>query len=91
VQGSTGAAASVCGLAGGWAWEKWLLRCETEKVASEGRLVDVAEIREAGMCLEGVHDVIEEGRRCGAGWRVLNGFARKPTVQTEIVSIGLAQ
>ncbi|KAI0137003.1 methyltransferase domain-containing protein [Xylariales sp. AK1849] len=91
VQGSTEDAASVCGLAGGWAWEKWLLRCETEKVACEGRLVDVAEIREAGMCLEGVHSIVEEGRRCGAGWRVLNGFARKPTVKNDLVSIRLAQ
>ncbi|KAI1817983.1 methyltransferase domain-containing protein [Poronia punctata] len=79
VQGSTEAAASVAGLAGGWAWERWLLRCEMEKVAGEGRLwLDAAEVREAGRCLEGVHDVIEEGRGCGAGYRMLNGFARKP-------------
>jgi SAM-dependent methyltransferase len=81
VHGSTDGAASVCGLAGSWVWEKWLLRCETEKVASEGRLLDIAVIREAGVCLDGVHDVIEEGRRCGAGWRVLNGFAKKPTIK----------
>ncbi|KAI1863846.1 hypothetical protein JX265_005437 [Neoarthrinium moseri] len=91
VHGSTEGAASVCGVAGGWAWEKWLLRCETEKVASEGRLLETAEIREAGMCLEGVHEVVEEGRRCGAGWRMLNGFARKPMAKKELVSIGLAQ
>jgi len=80
VQGSTEAAASVAGLAGGWAWERWLLRAEMEKVAGEGRLLwlDAAEVREAGKCLEGVHDVIEEGRSCGAGYRMLNGFARKP-------------
>ncbi|KAI1130458.1 methyltransferase domain-containing protein [Nemania abortiva] len=82
VQGSTEAAASIAGFAGGWAWERWLLRCEMEKVAGEGRLwLDAAEVREAGKCLEGVHDVIEEGRTCGAGYRMLNGFARKPRKQ----------
>ncbi|KAI0526150.1 methyltransferase domain-containing protein [Xylaria bambusicola] len=79
VQGSTNGAASIAGLAGSWAWERWLLRCEMEKVAGEGRLwLDAAEVREAGKCLEGVHGVIEEGRSCGAGYRMLNGFARKP-------------
>ncbi|KAH6660166.1 hypothetical protein BKA67DRAFT_616581 [Truncatella angustata] len=91
VQGSTEGAASIAGLAGSWAWEKWLLRCETEKVASEGRLLDNAVIREAGMCLDGVHDVIEEGRRCGAGFRVLNGFATKPSPKKEFVPIALVQ
>lgn len=91
VQGSTEDAASITGVAGSWAWEKWLLRCETEKVAGEGRLLDAAVIREAGMCLDGVHDVIEEGRRCGAGFRVLNGFARKPIVKKELVPITLRQ
>ncbi|KAJ8125679.1 hypothetical protein O1611_g7958 [Lasiodiplodia mahajangana] len=82
VQGSTEAAASITGLAGGWAWERWLLRCEMEKVAGEGRLwLDAAEVREAGKCLKGVHDVVEEGRSCGAGYRMLNGFARKPRRQ----------
>ncbi|KAI0443122.1 methyltransferase domain-containing protein [Xylaria telfairii] len=80
LQGSTEGAAGIAGLAGGWAWERWLLRCEMEKVAGEGRLwLDAAEVREAGKCLEGVHDVVEEGRSCGAGYRMLNGFARKPS------------
>ncbi|RYP41616.1 hypothetical protein DL769_011550 [Monosporascus sp. CRB-8-3] len=78
VTGSTDAAAGIAGIAGGWAWERWLLRCEMEKVASEGRLVGTQEMREAGKCLEDVQAVIEEGRRCGAGWRVLTGFAMKP-------------
>lgn len=84
VTGTTKAAAGLAGLAGGWAWERWLLRCEMEKVASEGRLQAAIvvgtpqEMREAGKCLEDVHAVIEEGRRCGAGFRVLSGFARKP-------------
>lgn len=73
LQGSTEGAAGIAGLAGGWAWERWLLRCEMEKVAGEGRLwLDAAEVREAGKCLEGVHDVVEEGRSCGAGYRMLN-------------------
>ncbi|KAI0893918.1 hypothetical protein F4806DRAFT_141085 [Annulohypoxylon nitens] len=81
VCGSTEAAASVTGLAGSWAWEKWLLRCETEKVASEGRLgfFEVeAESEKASKCLDGVHEIIEEGRKVGAGFRCLNGYARKP-------------
>ncbi|KAI1763430.1 hypothetical protein GGR53DRAFT_367023 [Hypoxylon sp. FL1150] len=87
VTGSTEAAASMTGLAGSWAWERWLLRAEMEKVASQGRLGGFLEmenespegVREAGKCLDGVHEVVEEGRRCGAGFRVLAGYARKPT------------
>ncbi|OTB16039.1 hypothetical protein K445DRAFT_49774, partial [Daldinia sp. EC12] len=82
VSGSTEAAAPTAGLAGSWAWERWLLRCEMEKVASEGRLgfleAEAPEMREAGKCLEGVYEVVEEGRRCGSGFRMLNGYARKP-------------
>ena len=65
VSGSTENAASICGIVGGWAWEKWLLRCQMQTVGSEGKL-------------EGVQDIIEEGRACGAGWRVVSGWARKP-------------
>ncbi|KAE8449210.1 hypothetical protein EG329_008377 [Mollisiaceae sp. DMI_Dod_QoI] len=65
VTGSTEMVASVCGMAGGWAWEKWLLRA---KVQTEGPEATV----------EGVQDVVEEGRACGAGWRTVNGWTRKP-------------
>lgn len=65
VSGSTGDAACITGLVGGWAWEKWLLRCRVQTVGDEGTL-------------EGVHNLIEEGRACGAGWRTVNGWARKP-------------
>lgn len=65
VQGSTENAASVAGVVGAWAWEKWLLRCKVQTVGMEGTV-------------EGVQDIIEEGRGCGAGWRVLSGWARKP-------------
>lgn len=85
VLGSTENVASICGLAGSWAWEKWLLRCEAEKLNCEDRLLETAEIREAGMCLEGVPAIMEEGRKCGACWRVLNGFARKPTILKESI------
>lgn len=66
VQGSTENAASVAGMVGGWAWERWLLRCKLQTVGMEGKV-------------EGVQDIIEEGRSCGAGWRVLSGWARKST------------
>ncbi|TVY18503.1 hypothetical protein LARI1_G003141 [Lachnellula arida] len=65
VTGSTENAASICGIVGGWAWEKWLLRCKVQTVGQEGRL-------------EGVQDIIQEGRACGAGWRTVSGWARKP-------------
>lgn len=65
VTGSTENVASVCGIVGGWAWEKWLLRCRVQTVGDEG-------------LLDGVQDIIEEGRKCGAGWRTVNGWGRKP-------------
>lgn len=65
VTGSTEGAASICGVVGGWAWEKWLLRCKVQTVGEEGKV-------------EGVQDIVEEGRRCGAGWRAVSGWARKP-------------
>jgi SAM-dependent methyltransferase len=65
VTGNTESSASVCGIVGGWSWEKWLLRCRVQTVGDVG-------------ILEGVQDIIEEGRACGAGWRTLSGWARKP-------------
>ncbi|KAG0648146.1 hypothetical protein D0Z07_5805 [Hyphodiscus hymeniophilus] len=65
VTGNTESAASVCGIVGGWAWEKWLMRCRVQTVGDQGTL-------------EGVQDIIEEGRACGAGWRTVSGWARKP-------------
>lgn len=65
VSGSTENAANVCGVVGGWAWEKWLLRYKIQSEGSEGKL-------------EGIQGIIEEGRACGAGWRTVNGWARKP-------------
>jgi len=65
VTGSTESAANVTGVVGGWAWEKWMLRCKVQTVGDEGSL-------------EGVQDIVEEGRSCGAGFRTVSGWARKP-------------
>ncbi|KPM45427.1 hypothetical protein AK830_g1082 [Neonectria ditissima] len=93
VMGSSDDIASVCSMVGGWSWERWLLRCEMEKVSGELRLADTvtagAAMEEAGKCLEGVPAVIEEGRNCKAGYRMLNGFARKPKAGTEVIQIAL--
>lgn len=85
--GSTDGAAAIAGLAGTWSWERWIMRCEMEKANGELRsgfkLADTVStdggvVREAEKSLRGVHAVVEEGRACGAGLRVLKGFARKP-------------
>lgn len=62
--GSTADAASMAGLVGSWAWEQWMVKLQTEM--GKGRL------------LEGVAEVLEEGKWTGAGWRCLSGWARKP-------------
>jgi SAM-dependent methyltransferase len=67
VMGSTDDAAGITGLMGSWAWEKWMLRLECENGKDEGQRLD------------GIWEVLEEGRKCGAGWRMLKGWARKPT------------
>lgn len=98
VQGSTDGAAPMTGLLGSWVWERWLLRANIEKYAGELRLADMCaregtRVKEAGRCLDGIVDVVEEGRRKGSGWRCLMGFARKPIVaQSEedgIIPVGL--
>lgn len=62
--GSTADAASMAGLVGSWAWEQWMIKLQTEM--GKERL------------LEGVAEVLEEGKWTGAGWRCLSGWARKP-------------
>ncbi|KAI9722642.1 MAG: hypothetical protein M1812_001573 [Candelaria pacifica] len=64
--GSTQDAAAIAGLVGSWTWERWMLKLQIEMGKSEDR------------ALEGVGAVLEEGRRKGAGWRCLTGWARKP-------------
>jgi SAM-dependent methyltransferase len=65
VSGSTEHVANISGVVGSWAWEKWLLRFKIQCEGSEGKL-------------DGIQDIVEEGRACGAGWRTVNGWARKP-------------
>ncbi|KAL8698737.1 MAG: hypothetical protein Q9201_006404 [Fulgogasparrea decipioides] len=62
--GSTADAANITGLVGGWAWEQWMLKLQME--------MDKENL------LEGIGGVVEEGKSTGAGWRCLNGWARKP-------------
>ncbi|KAG6003215.1 hypothetical protein E4U21_002247 [Claviceps maximensis] len=92
--GSSDNIANVCSIVGGWSWERWLLRCEMEKVAGEMRLVDTVTagtaMREAGKCLEGVHAVMEEGRDRRAGFRMLKGYARKPARESHTIRIASA-
>lgn len=88
VMGSSDDIAGVCSIVGGWSWERWLLRCATEKVAGELRLADMvtaaAEMKEAGKCLDGVPAVFEEGRNMRSGFRMLNGYARKPSPDSKM-------
>lgn len=95
VMGSTDNIAGACGIVGGWSWERWLLRCEMEKVAGEMRLADTVTtgeaMKEASKCLDGVAAVMEEGRNCNAGLRMLNGYARKPRAGSDVIRIGFAE
>ncbi|KAF5569104.1 hypothetical protein FPHYL_2333 [Fusarium phyllophilum] len=95
VMGSSDDIASACSIAGGWNWERWLLRCEMEKVAGELRLADTTTtgtaMEEAGKCLDGVAAVFEEGRNCKSGFRMLNGYAQKPKAGTETIKIALCE
>jgi len=83
VTGEADNVAAVTGFVAGWSWERWVLRTEMEKNAGELRLADTVtagdKIREAGTAIEGVHAIVEEGRARGAGFRMLRGFARKPS------------
>lgn len=69
VIGSTADVASTTGLLGGWMWEQWMLKLQMETG------------RERGKLLEETAGVIEEGRKCGAGWRCLSGWAMKPKMR----------
>lgn len=64
--GSTADAASVTGLYGGWIWEQWLLKLQTEMGLEQGKW------------LEGIGRVFDEGRKNGAGWTCLSGWTMKP-------------
>lgn len=62
--GSTADAANMAGLVGSWAWEQWMVKLQTEMGKEK--------------LLEGVAEVLEEGKWTAAGWRCLSGWARKP-------------
>lgn len=64
--GSTADIASMTGLIGGWMWEQWLLKLRMEMG------------RERSMLLEGAGALFDEGRKSGAGWTCLSGWAMKP-------------
>ncbi|KAK1778247.1 hypothetical protein QBC45DRAFT_165862 [Copromyces sp. CBS 386.78] len=86
VSGSTDNVAAIAGIAAGWSWERWLLRAEMEKAAGELRLADMVTpgeaMREAGKMIADVHAVVEEGRNIGSGFRMLRGYARKPSTSS---------
>jgi SAM-dependent methyltransferase len=68
--GSTSDIASMTGLIGGWMWEQWLVKLRMEMG------------RERPMLLEGVGALFDEGRKSGAGWTCLSGWAMKPKRRT---------
>lgn len=64
--GSTGDIASITGLLGSWMWEQWLVQLRMEMG------------RERSKLLEGFGALFDEGRKNGAGWTCLSGWAMKP-------------
>ncbi|KIW93622.1 uncharacterized protein Z519_06227 [Cladophialophora bantiana CBS 173.52] len=64
--GSTQDVADLTGLLGARMWEEWLVKVRAESG------------REQSRWLEGVDEVMEEGKEHGSGWKVLIGWARKP-------------
>ncbi|KAJ5926091.1 hypothetical protein N7516_007864 [Penicillium verrucosum] len=70
--GSTADIASMTGLIGGWMWEQWLLKLRVEMG------------RERSMLLEGLGALFDEGRKCGAGWTCLSGWAMKPKQKSSV-------
>ncbi|KAJ5125063.1 uncharacterized protein N7515_008888 [Penicillium bovifimosum] len=72
--GSTADIASITGLIGGWMWEQWLVKLRVEMG------------RERGKLLEGVGALFDEGRKSGAGWTCLSGWAMKPKRRSGVTS-----
>jgi hypothetical protein len=64
--GSTGDIASITGVLGGWMWEQWLVQLRMEMGRDRPKL------------LEGIGAMFDEGRKNGAGWTCLSGWAMKP-------------
>ena len=69
VQGPVGElkeVADVSGLLGGRMWEEWILKVRLEAGREKSRL------------LEGIDEVLEEGKEMGSGWRCVVGWCKKP-------------
>lgn len=64
--GSTQDAADITGLLGTRMYEEWVVKVRQEAG------------REGGRLLEGIDEVLEEGKANGGGFRVLVGWAQKP-------------
>lgn len=73
--GCTDDIASITGLLGAWMWEQWLVHLRTEMG------------RERSKLLEGLGAVFDEGRKNGAGWTYLSGWAMKPNHPKAALSI----
>lgn len=69
--GSTQDAADITGLLGTRMFEEWLVKIRQEAGRESARL------------LEGIDDMLEEGKSNGGGFRVLVGWARKPRPATK--------
>ncbi|RAL04643.1 uncharacterized protein BO80DRAFT_205533 [Aspergillus ibericus CBS 121593] len=67
--GSTADIASVTGVLGGWLWEQWLVKLQIEMGLDQQDL------------LAGIGGVFDEGRKNGAGWTCLSGWAMKPRLK----------
>ncbi|EKV21592.1 hypothetical protein PDIP_04710 [Penicillium digitatum Pd1] len=70
--GSTADIASMTGLIGGWMWEQWLLKLRVEMG------------RDRSLLLEGLGALFNEGRKSGAGWTCLSGWAMKPKRKSSV-------
>ena len=67
--GSTQDVADITGLLGARMWEEWIL-----KIRMEGG-------REKSRLLEGIDEVLEEGKINGSGWKCVVGWCKKPRVR----------
>lgn len=89
--GSTADVADVTGLLGSWMWESWIVKTREETASrtkavismsasdGTGAAAPTCDALDGSKLLEGIGEVLDEGRRVGSCWRLLSGFARKPT------------
>lgn len=69
--GSTQDVADLTGLLGARMWEEWVVKVRSESGREQSRWMD------------GIDEMIEEGKEQGSGWKVLIGWARKPKASRE--------